>query len=216
MDRVDRLRIGRRTVLSVVAAVLLLSACNGGEPDATPTTETTATTADPGTVPPPTVSELGRALLEQPELALSPADRKLPEPQLRATLAYIRAQQAWIKAGMAPVNPDHPDLAATTGGKVLENVQRTLREKQAKGQANQAPKVFKTLPKRFQINPDSAWIVYCFTEQVPVYDVHTGQVVGDRLFSYDDFVELRRVDDRYVVVALEPQGSEREGDSCDA
>jgi hypothetical protein len=194
--------------------VLLLSACNGGEPDATPTTETTVAEGS-GTVPPPPVSDIGRQLLEQPEAVLRGESLLSPE-ELAPTLAYIRAQQAWIRAGMAPVNPDHPDLAATTGGNVLENVRNALREKQARGQANQAPKVLKTTPKRIQVNPDSAWIVYCFTEQVPVYDVRSGQVVGDDMFSYDEFVELRSVEGRYTVVAREPQGSERQGDSCAA
>ena len=192
-----------------LAVSLVLTACNG-DPEAEPTTTVPA----PSTLAPPTTTDLQHAYLTDPTSWLLPGDMALPKDKLEPTLAYIRAEQSWLRAGMDPVNPDSPDIAATTGGKVLENVQTLLRDRKAAGRANRPPEKVKLLPKRFLVESDQAVLDLCVTQHVPLYNVNSGNTLEDRTWTADYGAQLKRAGSGWILTALERTSDYRDGDLC--
>jgi hypothetical protein len=213
--RVRPMKGARRARWAVLVVAVTLAGCNGDAPQAEP--PTTAGTSAPSTVAPPTTNDVQHLYLTDPRSWLYPGDETLiPPEKLEPVLAYVRARQAWIRAGMAPVDPDSPDLAATTGGVVLENVRRQLREKKASGEANHPPAKMKLLPLTFDIDGSKAILDFCSTEQVPTYREQTGEIIDNKMFSVDHVVEMQRRDGVWIMVAGERRSDFRDGESCNA
>jgi hypothetical protein len=203
----------RRPFTLVLAAALLLgtAACNGDEPRADPTTTAPATSAPPATtaktIPPsPLLDSMAPLVVQIPELQ---------RPDLQPIFEdFVRTEQAVLKAGMSPVTPDDPEVAARHDGEQLTLIQNSLAKLKEQGRALGLPTAVILEPRSVPAMNDHEIQFYaCITIEQAMLDVSTGQVVQNLTGSELMAIGMKRVDGRWRMT-LRTQKPEWEGKSC--
>ena len=207
---------GWASALALAALTLAAAtACPGHQEADGTTTEPpapTAATASPGTSTPSASN-----LLDDPAAAVDFGRKPWAAKSRAVILAYAAAEQGWVKARLAPADPDHPSLLTTQTGAVLDNRQRVVRANyRDKGEALKPPIVFSIYPHSANYDDDTASLELCMTQEIPQYETRTGKVTDDDLFSEDIRAEMKYVDGRWLLSARETVGEVKDGRSCAA
>ena len=222
-------RLAPMVLVGALLGATLLAGCGRDEAPSDPaaptttvemptTTSTSATasasttTAAPtnATVPPPTSSPLLDTMAP-----LKLEDGRWNSYQREIFEAYVRAEQAAIKAQMDPVNPDDAELAQTHTGAILAIRQDAIRTMRDRGEALQAPTIFEIRPYRFIRADETRALFYaCFTSNQPLYDVRTSAILGDATFSKLLEVGTEAVRGRWQL-AVRTHRKEAEGKTCE-
>jgi hypothetical protein len=220
----DPYRLATRWLLTpFLAASILGTGCarTGDTGDASPTTPSTATTtpvlattttATPAsTVPPDAASS--PLLTTMAPLVI---DRSMWLPvNIEAFEGYVRAEQAAVRAEMAPVTPDHPDLAATHTGTALQNRHDGIRRSLLNDQAVRPPTVFEIRPFRLKGANETKLMFYsCYISNEALYQTSTGRVIDDQQFEQPLEVGMQRVDGVWKL-AVSGEPDKWKGKSCE-
>jgi hypothetical protein len=207
----------RRTLAHAGAAAtvfltLTAGACN--RDGKTTETTTTASVAAPTSLPGSTVSPARQRLLDDPDAVIPGGHLSIMRPDENEVVkAFVRAEQALIRAGMAPVTPDHPDLVAATDGEARAGFQKAIDELRQGGHAYRVPEVLVIRPRTLTIRGESADLTACMTQGISIYTASTGGETKD-LYSVDVDADLEKRDGRWLLIKHELVGEFREGHSC--
>ena len=167
--------------LVLVFAVLTVPACGGGDDTSAPTTTAASrpTTTDRATTSSTTPSD---------------AD----EAEVRA--AYEAASQAFIDAAAIP-DPNHPALAATHTGPMLEQRRDTLLGLQADGRVIRypSPSQYRIAITSIDIDGDVARLVACVVDDGERVDAASGAVVASGVGTVEWRAAMRRVDGEWLL-----------------
>jgi hypothetical protein len=154
--------------------------CRRSEPgvDATTTAGAVTTTAAPSTTAPRTTNRL----LTDVNAVLIIDDKHQYTPEQRAAIeAYVRAEQATIKARLAPIDMSAPDLGASLVGAQLSQVLKVLSEDSAAGHAVTEPKTLLVRVGKVQEESPTRFLV----ESCHVSDSHLYEPGSGRLLEED-------------------------------
>jgi hypothetical protein len=177
-DVARRRRRGVGMMAAVAMVGVLATGCTPGGPSAesTTTTEPAVTTSPPTTVKPRTTSSL---LTDVDKVLHIDPERNYTPDQVAVLKAYVRAEQAMIKANLAPPDPNDPDLAATLTGDQLALVAKNIGEDKAAGTAVTEPELMGIRGGKVEIvSPTVAKAAACLVVQNHRYDIATNQTIG--------------------------------------
>jgi hypothetical protein len=196
-----------------LAAVLALSGsgCNGGGPEASPTT----VAAEPATTGPTTTVKT----VPQSELldTMAPlvVNRQWFDPELAPMFEdFVRAEQSVLKAGIAPVDPDDPEVAARHSGEMLGLTKRSLTGLRDKDRSLGVPTKFILEPRHLAARNDTAVQFYsCYFIEQPMIETSTGKVVATSRAEELKAFTMELVNNRWLMT-LRSQKDEWKGKSC--
>lgn len=219
MNRTTCASARRARVLSTFAAVVLLNlvGCSGGqsasEPTAGPATTGAAPspTSTPATAPPATPPTTTAA---QAFDALNPlVDTAQRTPEQTAILrGYVEARKATVRAKMAPVNTQHPDVLLAFTGLALKNLQESLQDRQTKRKALRPPTNFRIAPAFIRtFGSKTAEVRSCDTSDEASYDLTSAATLTSGIFSIRMTAFLRETQDGRWVVYEQEVGESFEG-----
>jgi hypothetical protein len=202
----------RRFLALTLVAVLLAAACNGGDPEAAPTTlapapAPTAAVTTARTVPASPLLDTMAPLVIQIETMKAPELKPIFED-------FVRAEQSVMKAAVAPVDPDDPDVAARHTGERLTRTKQSLAGLKDRSQSLGVPTKFFVEPRNVSAKNDRAIVFYaCVIRDQPMVESTTGKLVES--LKEDELVAIgmQLVDGRWQV-NLRSQKPEWEGKSC--
>jgi hypothetical protein len=179
--------------LVAAGLVVAVAACSGSERGAeTTTTGAAAPTTVVTTTPPTTTNPVASPLLDDPKAVVTdPKSVAHFTPQIEVLNAYVRAEQALLRARVDPVNPDDPALAATRTPEALANTQSGLKEMRQQGRAYRVPTVLRIRPTQMAVMGDKATVNVCYTLRAESYEPATGRVLDNDVFSMEIGAELR-------------------------
>ena len=192
---------------------LVTTACTKDNPEAAPapttlapsTTEAaTATTGSvaPGSVPTPGAKP-ANLLLDDPDAVIQDPRRLIVNDKMRDVVrAYVRAEQAVLRALVAPVDPADPAIPATRAGETLTNTIKSVQKTKDDGQAYRAPTVLRVRPTSIRVLDDQAALTVCYTEQAALHDVESGKLLDDAVFSREKTIDLKPAGGLWTVVGL--------------
>ena len=157
-----------RAVWVAVLVCVVFAGCsdNGSARANGPNASTTTTTVEPSVT------------TDEPSATTSAAD---VEVSIRA--AYDAAASGFIEASKTS-DPDHPLLAATHTGPMLEQRRLVLTGRRRDGRASRQPpgSVYRIEHEEFEmVDANSARLTVCVVDDGVVYEVESGVVVNDRV-----------------------------------
>jgi hypothetical protein len=176
-------RTPQRVLVAAAALALTAASCNGGGGTADPPTTTTntppATTTPPTTAPPRTTNKL---LTDVDAVLTIDGNRGYTPDQQQIVRAYVRAEQANIKAHLSPVDPQDVELAATTTGAHYQRLVGVFSEDKAAGKAMTDPKILTIRVGKVQQDAPNRFLVEaCYVSDSHLYQVSSGQLLEHEL-----------------------------------
>ena len=201
----------QRLGAATLALWLVTTACTKDEPDAAPAPTTAApsttqaapaTTGSvaPGSVPTPGAKP-ANPLLDDPDAVIQDPRRLIVNDKMRQVVrAYVRAEQAVLRALVAPVDPADPAIPATRAGETLTNTLARVQRSKDGGRAYKTPTLLRVRPTSIRVLDDQASLVVCYTEQADLYDTATGDVLDGVVFSREKSIDLDPAGPSWIVV----------------
>lgn len=168
-----------RSAACALLGLVLMAGCGGDGPDraASPTSPTS-------TAPPRSTTTLDRAAEEQAVID-----------------AYLRQLDAFYAAANPP-NPDHPALAETSTGPLLEGVRSNLADLAARGVATRKGEQTTNNPLVVRLTGNVAVIEDCGVDADVQYDLETGAVVDDSVLTGKSVAKLVKVGETWLTAEI--------------
>lgn len=166
----------RRLVAAIAVSVVLLGACSDGDADSDDAVETTTSTRRPSSLTTSTTADdTGEAAVRE---------------------AYEQANRAFIEAAAVP-DPDHPGVAATHTGPMLEQTRDVLGALKRDNRVIRYPEnsVYRVVVDDVEIEGDVARFSFCAVDDGERVDADTGEVVSSGVLTARGDAAMRREGD---------------------
>lgn len=135
--------------------------------------------------------------------AVDARDEEQEEQEEQAVIdAYLAGVDAFYLAANPP-DPDHPALAATHAGDLLDSVRSALSTLADEGHAIRRGADTRYNPMVVRLSTTSAVIEDCGTDGDVKFDTATGQIIDDSVVVGRSIVRLALIDGEWITVAVE-------------